>query len=166
MASPLKNYIVVILLEDMEAGEPFQSWPLHITLSPIFTTNDISTVMAELEIIAGHYSTFNVVASDISWFGTKHDIPVITVTSETLHDLHTEVYYALESTNLPSSSTWLDNYRPHITIKRHPGPPFQPGEFIEINSFRLFEYTDYTAKTKLQLKDFQLVAAGGFEPPT
>lgn len=152
------QYVVAALLENVDTRAPFQKWPLHITLSPIFATDHIAPVCSKLQVISQTYRPMTLIVDKRNLFGAKHNVPVLELAPHRrLSALHRDIYSTIEPFILEGSGThWQEHYRPHITIRQHRQLPFQLGERVEVRAFSLFEYTDRPTRTKSKTDDFYL----------
>ncbi|MGH7197035.1 MAG: 2'-5' RNA ligase family protein [Candidatus Saccharimonadales bacterium] len=129
--------MIASCLGDIEKGEVFQRWPLHITLVPWFSlSHDQRFELDEaLRHIAERTPTFTVIGGEIAHFG-PHRRQVRLLGDRALHELHGRLTKVVEHTGgqIISSAHIGEHYRPHIT-ERDEG--VEEGEEVRVHGFQL-----------------------------
>jgi 2'-5' RNA ligase len=104
----------------MNVGERYavRNWPLHITVTPVFSTEATTAMLAErLGGVASGHPAIDVVVGPSELFGPRHDTPAALVDSPALRALHDALAEALTPLGLTFDSPHYagDGFRPHIT---------------------------------------------------
>lgn len=116
----MHRFAVVLPLSPMDVGERYavRNWPLHITVTPVFSTEATTAMLAErLAGVASGHSAIDVVVGPSEMFGPRHDTPAALVDSPALRALHDALADALAPLGLAFDSPHYagNGFRPHIT---------------------------------------------------
>jgi 2'-5' RNA ligase len=114
------RFAVVLPLDPMDVGERYavRNWPLHITVTPVFSTEATTAMLADrLGEVASAHSAINVVVGPPELFGPRHDTPAALVESSAVRALHDALSDALAPLGVAFDSPRYagDGFRPHIT---------------------------------------------------
>jgi 2'-5' RNA ligase len=114
------RFAVVLPLDPMEVGERYavRSWPLHITVAPVFSTEATTAMLAaRIGEVASAHGTIDVVVGPAELFGPQHDTPAALVESPDVRSLHDALLDALAPLGAFFDSPHYagEGFRPHIT---------------------------------------------------
>jgi 2'-5' RNA ligase len=138
------EHLVVIMLEPTPPGEEFEIWPMHITIVPWFTAEDIIKLDKLLSDIAAKHKSIKVKAGRTEKWGGSEKFDVLKLTSKTgLHRLHWDVFKNLEKNgfNIHQKDYMGEKYTPHITLRNSlsDNTRYKYGEIIDISNFTLIK---------------------------
>ncbi|MGN6403758.1 2'-5' RNA ligase family protein [Sinomonas sp.] len=120
----MHRFAVVLPLDPMHVGERYavRNWPLHITVSPVFSTEATTAMLAgPLTAVASAHSAIDVVVGPPELFGPRHDTPAARIDSSAVRGLHDALSTALAPLGVAFDSPRYagDGFRPHITTTTH-----------------------------------------------
>ena len=135
-------FVIVAPLETVRTGSEFRtdSWPLHVTLVPPFTTPaPIEKVAGLMESVCLGFRALNVRAARRELFGRHRGVPVITLDrDDALRRLHTALLDAIEPVAQEHPDRQVrDDYRPHVSVQRDRA--IAPGEPVMIDRVALVD---------------------------
>ncbi|WP_138444746.1 2'-5' RNA ligase family protein [Sinomonas susongensis] len=116
----MHRFAVVLPLDPMEVGERYavRSWPLHITVVPVFSTEATTPMLAaRMGEVASAHAAIDVVVGPGELFGPRHDTPAALIDSAAVHVLHDALIDALAPLGPSFDSPHYagEGFRPHIT---------------------------------------------------
>jgi 2'-5' RNA ligase len=118
------EYIIACLLgptkyEDRFGEDRFGRWPSHITVIPWFDVEHKDEAIAVMQRMAILQRKFTVVIGPEEEFGPRGTVPVMTVQSPALQNMHTMLVGEIENVggDIPFPQYIIGNYRPHIAKK-------------------------------------------------
>lgn len=144
MASSISDnttiYMVAIMLDGVNKGDTFTTWPLHITLVPWFHIEEIITAEAALYAVARNFSKLTLTVGGEELFGANNTVPAnVILPDPQLQDLHDAMMSDLQSAGAQfvSAAYTGKDFHAHVTKKLR--RPLRPGLTIDVNQFCLIE---------------------------
>jgi len=130
------EYIVACMVGPA-VQDDFVGWPSHITVIPWFEVEKDDLASAAVQRVAMVTSQFPVLVGDQDYFGPRRNVPVMTVESSELYDVHEMLIGELENVDadMPFQNIMHERFRPHITKKRD--RVLEPGEAVMVTKLYL-----------------------------
>jgi 2'-5' RNA ligase len=153
--------IVYIVGEKLPDGFSFErhrnTWPLHITLVPWFSTTDEDGIIAGLGMLCKDYASFSVEVGGVELFGPNQDVEVNVIAKQNeIRTFHITLldYVINAGAQLENEQHWIrEQYNAHIT--RHDDHGRASGDIESINSIALVKY-DLGSNTCRFIKTIEL----------
>jgi 2'-5' RNA ligase len=115
--------LLCLFTEEVNSGQSFMNWPLHITLVPWFELKDdkLSSFLDELARVGKVIGPLKLDTRGVAYF--SHDRVKVTLINndDSLFRLHNKLLKLLDRfhVNLEASKYTANHYRPHITHNKH-----------------------------------------------
>jgi 2'-5' RNA ligase len=139
----MARFVIVLPLAPLAAGDEFTvaDWPLHVTLVEPFqadpATVDVDGLVALIGAVAAAAKAVRASAGEAAMFGRRRDVPVTLVQDGgELDALRIRTLAALREAGIDVSGA-RDDFRPHVTRKRHAHLP--PGDRVEFGTVALID---------------------------
>jgi 2'-5' RNA ligase len=114
-----REFLFVYLLEPLEAGVQFTTWPLHLTLLPWFEAPELEVVIDEIRESLQSSGPVVTQIGEKAYFGQRRlEVRLIENTPQ-LQKLHEDLLGVINKNNWPVKGRYTGQYfKPHITSKR------------------------------------------------
>lgn len=111
------EYIISVLLGPLRSEDRFVRWPYHITVVPWFEIEDSAIAVAIMNKVAAMLPAFSADYEGLSMFGPQQNVPVTTLDSSCLQELHSFLATDLENEGayFVAPHYMFGGYHPHIT---------------------------------------------------
>lgn len=119
MAAAPHDYLVVYMVEPIEVGTQFTRWPLHMTIVPWFTADDLQAVLEVLRPVVMTHKAFTAGVGERVFYGQTKKLPVkLIINNEQLQAFHMAILGAVVGAGWPLQGRYTGvNYSPHVTQK-------------------------------------------------
>ncbi len=140
--------ILVAMIDPAHAPRQFQrtrlGWPLHVTLVPWFTVQNVTDLQHRLHSIIAQETSFIAETGEDTFFGAQHDTPVSLIANRQpfvlLHNVLLELLDDIGA-HFVASQLWLRReYRPHVT--HHGSDRLHPGYMFPVETVTLVQLQD------------------------
>ncbi|MDQ3065213.1 MAG: 2'-5' RNA ligase family protein [bacterium] len=113
----MKEFVIAHILDDVETGDRFTLWPLHVTILPPFQADNKEQVVDAVEQTIKSSAPINVQLGEFAQFGAKRIVRKLIINPE-LQSLHDKLLQLanLQGWDVPQKYVGR-YYTPHITRK-------------------------------------------------
>ncbi|MDQ3123589.1 MAG: 2'-5' RNA ligase family protein [bacterium] len=124
----MAEFVLAHILDEVEVGDRFTMWPLHVTLLPPFQADNANEVLENIKPITDSTLPIFAQAGELAQFGTKIFVRKIVINPE-LQALHNKILQLAQNLGWQTSGKYVGSYyTPHITRKS--GRDFEGNEFV------------------------------------